>query len=134
MRIISFARSSFLLLASLSLLASLLLLASSAPVWAGNGTIKGDDYPVVYEVMDNKNGAAGGKSCSMVLRDQSQTKVAINVSRKGVGACHVLDSGKTYRGRVNEKKNGVELVILIGTDKARVEDWQIDGTVDIKPQ
>jgi hypothetical protein len=116
-------------------LASFLLLASSAPLWAGNGTIKGDDYPVVYEVMDNgKKGGAGDKSCSMVLRDQSQTKVAINVSRKGVGACHVLDSGKTYRGRVNEKKNEIELVILIGTDKARVEDWQIDGTVDIKAQ
>src|ERR1700689_5606088 len=92
-------------------LSSLLLLVSSAPIWAGNGTIKGDDYPVVYEVMDNgKKGGAGDKSCSMVLRDQSQTKVAINVSRKGVGACHVLDSGKTYHGRVNEKKNEIEWV------------------------
>jgi hypothetical protein len=123
MRIISLALSSFL------------LLALTASLWAGNGTIKGDDYPVVYEVMDNgKKGGAGDKSCSMVLRDQSQTKVAMNVSRKGVGACHVLDSGKTYRGRVNQKKNEIELVVLIGTDKARVEDWQIDGTVDIKPQ
>jgi hypothetical protein len=130
MRIIAFARSSLLLLALF------VLVVSSAPIWAGNGTIKGDDYPVVYEVMDygKKGGAAGDKSCSMVLRDQSQTKVAINVSRKGVGACHVLDSGKTYRGRVNQKKNELELVVLIGTDKARVEDWQIDGTVDIKPQ
>ncbi len=122
MRLISLALSSFL------------LLASSAPIWAGNGTIKGDDYPVVYEVMDNGKKGGGDKSCSMVLRDQSQTKVAMNVSRKGLGGCHVLDSGKTYRGRVNEKKNEIELVVLTGTDKARVEDWQIDGTVDIKAQ
>jgi hypothetical protein len=70
----------------------------------------------------------------MTLRDQAQTKVALNVARKGLGACHVLDSGKVYRGRLDQKKNEIELVIPVGTDKARVEDWQLIGTVDIAPK
>ena len=113
-----------------------LLQIPATPARAGNGTIKGDDYPVQYEVMDtSKDGkVAGEKSCTMTLRDQSQNKVVINVWKKGVGACHVLDTGKVYRGRLNDKKNEIELVILVGTDKARVEDWQIIGTVDITPK
>jgi hypothetical protein len=105
----------------------------TAPIVAG--TIKEADYPVQYEVVSaSKAGEpAVGKSCSMTLRDQAQTKVVVNVWKKGLGACQVPDSGKVYRGRVNQKKNEIELVIPVGTDKARVEEWQIIGTVDINP-
>ena len=82
----------------------------------------------------SKTGKMAGEKCSMTLRDQAQPKVALNVWRKGFGSCHVLDSGKVYRGRQNQKKNEIELVILVGQDKARVEDWQIIGTVENSPR
>jgi hypothetical protein len=73
------------------------------------------------------------KFCSMTLIDKAKPNVAINVERKGYGSCRVLDSGKVFRGRRNEKKNEIELVITVGEDKARIEDWQITSIVDITP-
>jgi hypothetical protein len=102
-------------------------------VWAGN--IYEADYPVQYEVVNTSvTGKLLGKSCAMTLRDQAKTGVDIHVARNGRGSCHVLDSGKVYRGRENQKKSEIELVIPVGGDKARVENWQIVGTVQVNPE
>jgi hypothetical protein len=115
--------------------APLLLLFNilALPIWAG--TIKETDYPIEYEVMNTSKTAklAVEKVCSMTVRDRAQTGVVLNVWRKRYGSCHVLDSGKIYRGRQNQKKNEIELVIPVGEDKARAEDWQIIGTVNVNP-
>lgn len=101
----------------------------TVPIWAG--TIKEADYPIRYEVVDtSKTGRLMVEGfCSMTLRDQAKTSVDISVSRKTIGSCHVLDSGKVFRGRQNQRKNEIELVVPVGEDKARVEDWRITGTV-----
>jgi hypothetical protein len=91
------------------------------------GTIKEADYPIQYEVMST------GKSCSMTVRDRAKPGVALNVERKGYRSCRALDSGKVFRGRRNEKKNQIELVILVDEGRARLQDWQIIGTVNISP-
>ena len=104
------------------------------PIWAGD--IKEADYPVQYEVMNTTKSdkLVVEKFCSMTLRDQAKTNVAIYVSKKGYGSCPVLPNGKVFHGRQNQKKNEIELVIPAEKkDKARVEDWQIVGTVDITP-
>jgi hypothetical protein len=97
--------------------------------WADD--IKEADYPVHYEVLDaTKTGTPViQKVCSMALRDQANANVTITVSRKRVGTCHVLPSGKVYNGRQNGDKNAIELVIPVGENRARVESWHIDGTV-----
>ncbi len=104
------------------------------PVWA-KGTIKEADYPNQYEVVNaNKTSKlVVEKSCTMTLRDKAKPNVAVNVFKKGYGSCQVLDSGKIYRGRENQKKNEIEIVIPEDKDKARVEEWQIIGTVDLTP-
>jgi hypothetical protein len=93
--------------------------------------IKQADYPVHYEVVSagKADKAAIQKVCSMELRDQANANVIITVSRKRMGSCSVLPSGKVYNGRQNAEKNAVELVIPVGENKARVESWHIDGTV-----
>jgi len=91
------------------------------------GTIKEADYPIQYEVMNTS------KSCSMTLRDQAKPNVALNVQRKGYASCRGLDSGKVFRGRQNQKKNEIELVIPVDKGRARLQDWQIIGIVDINP-
>lgn len=122
MKIISFA----LLLLVLPILA--------IPIWA-KGTIKEADYPNQYEVMNtNKTSKLMvEKSCSMTLRDKAKPNVAVNVFKKGYGSCQILDNGKVFHGRLNQKKNEIELVIPEDKDKARVEEWQIIGTVDLTP-
>jgi hypothetical protein len=122
MKMISFA----LLLLVLPILA--------VTTWA-KGTIKEADYPNQYEVMNaNKSSKLMvEKSCSMTLRDKAKPNVALNVFKKGYGTCQILDSGKVFHGRLNEKKNEIELVIPEDKDKARVEEWQIIGTVDLTP-
>lgn len=116
----------------LTSMAALLFAAqmASVPVLA-DGTIKEADYPAEYEVVNtSKTGKRViEKQCSMTLRDRAKTNVDLNVARTGFGSCHVLENGKVYRGRENQKKNQIELVIPVGEDKARVEDWQIVGTV-----
>ena len=101
------------------------------------GTIKEADYPTQYEVMNTSKSETlvVEKFCSMTLRDQSKPNIAINVQKKGYGSCKVLDNGKVFRGRQDEKKNEIELVIVDekNKDKARVEDWRIVGTVNITP-
>jgi hypothetical protein len=114
-----------------------LLLAVSqmlaAAVWADD--IKESDYPIHYEVVntDKTDKFVVQKICSMTLRDESDVNVLFTVSKTGIGACHVLDSGKVYNGRRNEKKNEIELVIPVGEDKARVETWQINSIVHTNP-
>jgi hypothetical protein len=97
--------------------------------------IKEVDYPVQYEVMETTKSQTMviQKVCSMTLRDKAKPNVAINVTRKGVGSCHIPDSGTVFHGRQNDKKNQIELVILVGEDKARIEAWQIVGTVQMTP-
>ena len=99
-------------------------LASIAALWFGlqmvpvpalaRGTIKEADYPVEYEVMNSSKTAklVIEKQCSMTLRNRARANVDLNVARTGFGSCHVLESGKVYRGRENQKKNQIELVIL----------------------
>jgi hypothetical protein len=122
MKIISFA------------LLALTLPIAAAPVRAG-GTIKEADYPVQYEVMNTSKSdtLVIEKFCSMTLRDRAKVNVAINVQRKGYGSCRVLDKGKVFKGRLNQKKNEIELVIPEDKGKAMVEDWQVTGTVDLTP-
>lgn len=106
----------------------------SAPVLA-NGTIKEADYPVQYEVVNGSKSARLGveKQCSMTLHDKAKENVDLNVARSGIGGCHLLENGKIYRGRENQKENRIEIVILVGQDKARIENWQIVGTVNNTP-
>ncbi len=120
-------------------------LASIAALWFGlqmapvpalaRGTIKEADYPVEYEVVNSSKTAKRviEKQCSMTLRNRARTNVDLNVERIGFGSCHVLENGKVYRGRQNQKQNQIELVILVGEDKARIENWQIVGTVNYAP-
>jgi hypothetical protein len=107
-------------------LATLLIAFSvlAAPIWAEN--INQKDYPVQYQVMNSSK-----KPCTLSLRDQAKQDVSINVSRNG--ACHPLDKGKIYRGRQNDKKNEIELLIP-GDKKPRVEEWHIDGVVNTTPR
>src|SRR5580704_4898690 len=100
MKMISFA----LLLLVLPILA--------VPAWA-KGTIKEADYPNQYEVVNaNKTSKLMvEKSCSMTLRDKAKPNVALSVFKKGYGTCQILDNGKVFRGRLNEKKNEIELII-----------------------
>lgn len=96
--------------------------------------IKESDYPVQYQVIEAATGSSKlrfVKSCSMTLRDQAKPNVALNVTKGG--GCEALVKGKVYRGRENQKKNEIELVITVGGKKARVEDWQLIGTADISP-
>jgi hypothetical protein len=65
----------------------------------------------------------------MTLRDKAKANVIISVSRKRIGWCQVLTRGETYIGRQNDQKNAIELVIPVGEDRARVENWHIDSTV-----
>ncbi len=97
--------------------------------WADD--IKQADYPVHYEVLSTSKPETGAiqKICSMELRDQANANVVITVSRKHVGSCSALPSGKVYNGRHNGEKNAVELVIPVGETRARVESWHISGTV-----
>jgi hypothetical protein len=98
--------------------------------------IKEADYPVQYEVTMTAKDSKGpvDKKCTMTLRDKSKPDVAINVWKKGVGSCQLLDSSMVYRGRQNDKKNQIEIVIPVGETKARIDTWQIIGTVDLTPR
>jgi len=100
----------------------------TATGWADD--IKEVDYHVHYEVLSasKTDKLVIQKVCSMALRDQANANVIISVSRKRIGSCHVLPSGKVYNGRQNDDKNAIELVILVGENRARVESWHIDGT------
>ena len=120
----------------LTSIAALLFAVQMASVPAlADGTIKEADYPAEYEVVNtSKTGKRViEKQCSMTLRDRAKTNVDVNVTRTDFGSCHVLEKGKVYRGRENQKQNQIELVILVGEDKARVENWQIVGTVTTTP-
>ena len=101
----------------------------TATGWADD--IKEADYPIHYEVLSvsKTDKLVIQKVCLMTLRDQVNANVIISVSRKRIGSCHVLPSGKVYNGRQNREKNTIELVILVGEDRARVESWHIDATV-----
>ncbi len=101
----------------------------TGPAWADD--IKEADYPVHYEVLSasKTDKVVIQKVCSMSLRDQANPNVIITVSRKRIGSCPVLPSGGVYNGRQNAEKNTVELVILVGDTKARVESWHIDATL-----
>jgi hypothetical protein len=120
----------------LSIAVGLCLLAIfAAPLRASD--IKESDYPNQYEVLMSSKSSklVIDKSCSMTLRDKAKPNVAINVAKSGYGSsCQILDNGKVYRGRPNTKKNELELVIPAEKkDKAKVENWQIVGSVDINP-
>jgi hypothetical protein len=93
--------------------------------------IKEADYPVHYEVLDTAktDNLVIQKSCTMALRDQAHASITINVSRKRIGSCDVLPSGKVYNGRQNGEKNEIELVIPVGENKAKIEIWRIDATL-----
>ena len=101
----------------------------TATGWADD--IKEADYPVHYEVLSASKAdkVVIQKVCSMALRDQANANVIITVSRKRIGSCSVLPSGKVYNGRQNGEKNAVELVIPVGENRARVESWHINATV-----
>ena len=133
MRGVDSVRTKYMRIISLSRLLFLLQILA-VPTWAGD--IKEVDYPNQYEVMSSgkTDKLMVEKVCSMTVRNRANTNVILNVWRKVYGSCHVLDSGKVYRGRENEKKNEIELVIPIGEDKARVEDWQIIGIVNVNPR
>jgi hypothetical protein len=95
------------------------------PIWAEK--INERDYRVQYQVMNSSK-----KPCTVTLRDQAKPDVAIDVSKSG--SCPPLDKGKIYRGRQNDKKNEIELLIPGDKKKARIEAWHIDGFVNITPR
>jgi hypothetical protein len=101
----------------------------TATGWADD--IKEANYPVHYEVLSTSktDNLVIQKVCSMALRDQTNANVIITVSRKRIDSCHVLPSGKVYNGRLNAEKHAIELVIPVGENRARVENWHIDATV-----
>lgn len=94
------------------------------------------DYPVQYQVMTTgkESKLAVDKKCTMTLVDKAKPEVAINVWKRGIGSCQTLDPNTVYRGRENDKKNEIEIVIPVGETKARIDTWQIIGTVDMKPK
>jgi hypothetical protein len=98
--------------------------------WADD--IKQADYPIHYEVLSTgkTDKLVIPKACSMTLRYRAHPNVIISVSRMRIGSCHVFDTGQVYNGRQDEKKNAIELVIPVGEDKARVENWHIEATVN----
>jgi ribosomal protein S24E len=111
-----------------------LLPVFAAPVRASD--IKESDYPNQYEVKstDKTSKLLVSKACSMTLVDKAKPNVAINVAKNGYGSCQTLDNGKVYKGRENTKKHELELVIEGDKkNKARIENWQIVGTIDITP-
>jgi hypothetical protein len=112
-------------------LAVLLLLFPLFTTGAWADDIKEADYPIHYEVLSTSktDKLMIQKVCSMTLRDQANANVIISVSRKRIGSCHVLASGEVYNGRPNEEKNGIELVIPVGEDRARLENWHVDSIV-----
>jgi len=116
-------------------LARLLLLSQILAVPMRAQTIKQADYPIQYEVMNTaKSGSLViEKFCSMTLRDRAKPNEALNVQRKGYGSCQVPDRGKVLRGRQNQKKSEIELLMPEAKGKVRVENWQIIGTVEINP-
>ncbi len=116
--------------------AALLCLVPIFAVSSRAGDIKESDYPNQYEVINTNKSSKllVSKSCSMTLRDKAKPNVAIDVAKNGYGSCDLLQNGKVYKGRPNPKKNELELVITgEKKEKARVENWQIVGTVDINP-
>lgn len=121
--------------AGLAVLLSLFLLPF-VPGTTRASDIKEADYPIQYEVTaatkDSK--LAVEKQCTMTLQDKAKPDIAINVYKKGIGSCQLLDQGKIYRGRPNARKNEIEIVIPVGDTKARIDTWQIVGTVDLKPK
>ena len=119
---------------SLSFFVLLMLVFSTLAVRA-DGDIKEADYPNQYEVMSSsKTDKLAGRDCTLTLRDKAKPNVALNVWKKGSNSCKEFDNGKTFRGRENDKKNVIEMVIPVGESKARVEEWQIVGTSDITPR
>ena len=97
----------------------------AAPIRAEN--INEKDYRVQYQVMNSSK-----KPCTMTLRDQTKQDVAIDVSRSG--SCHPLDKGKVYRGRQNDKKNEIEILVSSDKGKTSVEEWRIEGIVNTVPR
>jgi hypothetical protein len=98
--------------------------------WADD--IKQADYPIQYEVLSasKSDKLLIQKVCLMTLRDQTKANVIISVSRKRIGSCQIFANGAVYNGRQNQQgKKMIELVIPIGEDRARVENWHIDSTV-----
>ena len=119
---------------SLALLMLLMLVFPTLAVRAG-GDIKEADYPNQYEVMStSKTDKLAGRDCTLTLRDKAKPNVALTVWKKGSSSCKEFDSGKMFRGRENDKKNVIEIVIPVGESKARVEEWQIVGTSDVTPR
>ena len=108
-----------------------LLVFQLLPVTAWAGDIKQADYPIQYEVISGSktDKLVIQKVCVMTLRDQTKANVILSVSRKRVGSCQILASGAVYNGRQNQEKKAIELVIPVGEDRARVENWHIDSTV-----
>ena len=101
----------------------------TATAWADD--IKQADYPIQYEVLSasKTDKMAIQKVCLMTLRDQTKANVIVSVSRKRVGSCQILASGAVYNGRQNQEKKAIELVIPVGENRARIENWHIDSTV-----
>ena len=117
-------------------IAALLFAVQMAPIAVlARGTIKEADYPVEYEIVNTTTTAKRviEKQCSMTLRDRAKTDLYLNVERTGYGSCGLLVNGKVYRGRENQRKNRIEIVIPVGADKARIENWQIVGIVNNPP-
>lgn len=112
------------------------LAIATAAVSLRASDIREVDYPVQYQVMTTgkESKLAADKKCTMTLVDKAKPDVAINVWKKGVGSCQLLDPNTVYRGRENDKKNEIEIVIPVGDTKARIESWGIAGTVDLKPR
>jgi len=109
--------------------ALLAILFLSLTAWADD--IKESDYPIHYEVLSTRkmDKLLIQKVCSMTLRDQANANVIITVSRTRIGSCHVLPDDQVYNGRLNPEKNSIEIVIPVGEDRARIETWHVDATV-----
>jgi hypothetical protein len=107
----------------------LVIQLGAGTTWADD--IREVDYPIRYEVLSTSktDKLVIRKTCSMTLRDQANMNVTIGVSRTRLGACSVLTEGMVYNGRQNEEKNVIEIVIPVGEDRAKVENWHIDSTV-----
>ena len=121
-----------------ALMATLMVFQRKDQKWlwhleADNGDIVATDggqgYDNYVEAQAMADKVVIQKVCSMALRDQANANVIITVSRKRIGSCSVLPSGRVYNGRQNREKNAVELVMPVGEHRARVESWHINATV-----
>jgi hypothetical protein len=109
--------------------AALLLIAS-----VSRAAVDESAYPARYQVVTTSKVGSFmiGNFCTMSLRDQADTSLALVVQRRGHGSCHVPDSGTVFHGR--RDKDALQLLTKDDKGNTKAEKWPITGTVALAAQ